>query len=313
MKPPSVPLKRSPEGFSDSDSQPTTDRRRVGPAQTPTLPASIEVKTPISFTFKPPFTLQTPTSFTLSHSLWPTQPTIIHADSLTTPVDIQPNNPSLVQSPPTLSRTPTSTNPAMVVDPQLENDGLEGLPHTIPRDEGNMATDSSDVPSAALITTPSNILHTLQSDSSHSLTTPSATLSGGHTDGLSDPSVKIVSDNPVSSNNSPNQTDQLAQISNGSTILTAIRPGSNVPGLDPVVGWESVDIKVGTGMPVSEGNWFKFQTVFRITRGPVFECYSIHEVCHVLFHVHPIFICSTDFMLSQRLSSTSPRYTFHPL
>ena len=46
---PSVPLKRSPEGFSDSDSQPTTDHRRVAPAQTSTLLASSKVKTPTSF------------------------------------------------------------------------------------------------------------------------------------------------------------------------------------------------------------------------------------------------------------------------
>ena len=44
MSPPSVPLKRSPGSFSDSDPHPTTDRRRAGPAQASTLPIDSKAK-----------------------------------------------------------------------------------------------------------------------------------------------------------------------------------------------------------------------------------------------------------------------------
>jgi hypothetical protein len=50
MAPPSVPLKRSSGSFSDPDSHPTTDHRRAGPAQTPTLPPSSKTKRPTPFT-----------------------------------------------------------------------------------------------------------------------------------------------------------------------------------------------------------------------------------------------------------------------
>lgn len=92
---------------------------------------------------------------------------------------------------------------------------------------------------------------------------------GGHADGLPD-LINPTPNGPASSENSLNKTSQTPKSSDGSINSNTI---------DPALEYSCMDMKIGTGMPVSEDARLMLQTVFRISSGPLLECYSLPKVC----------------------------------